>query len=370
MSLTEFTFGFKKTVIYGVLLIILYMIGKSLIVFGIGYYKMKNPVPIPPPAAKFSKLELPKISSMEISKNLNPVYVLDTKTGKFPQFPSRLMVFPFKTQKTTILSEQRSRDLAIFLGFKNQPNKISTTEFIWEQDNRKMTSNTALGLYSLSFDLGLPNDMIKKSISLDPAGAKNSVYEFLKINGIAHPDIESADVVTEPIFVGGGSVSIATGDVIANLTRVGFIRNIESNGQKYPIYTLRRKFPLISFFVGNSGGKIFFPSFTYTYWEIDRENGSEYGLNSPEAVWQNVLLGKGTITALYRKSKDEYERYRIEEVKRFVVKDIILAYIETPTFSKYLLPYYIFSGEAEYDNGDIANFDIYYTALLDSDISN
>jgi len=369
MSLTEFTFGFKRFVSYCVIATILYMVGKVSVNAGIDYYKAKHPIPPPPPEARFSKLELPNITALKLADGSSPYYILDTKTGKFPSFPERLPIFPLKTQRTTILSEKRARDVAIFIGFKMEPNKLSTTEFVWDTGQKKVSANTALGLFSLSFDLfNPPSDMtLAKALSFDEA--KRSALAFLNANGLSHPDIARADVETTPLVIKDGLFRVEHDVTKASLTRVNFTRNTAISAEKYPVVTVRRKFPLISLIVGRDPlDKTFVPALTYTYWEIDTEGGSEYALSPINSVWEKVKSGGGLLTTLYRKNSDEYEIYQKAAIKRFAVKDVSLVYLETANYSPYLLPYYIFSGEAEYDNGEIGFFDIYHTALTDSDI--
>jgi len=345
------------------------MVGKVSVNAGIDYYKAKHPIPPPPPEARFSKLELPNITALKLADGSSPYYILDTKTGKFPSFPERLPIFPLKTQRTTILSEKRARDVAIFIGFKMEPNKLSTTEFVWDTGQKKVSANTALGLFSLSFDLfNPPSDMtLAKALSFDEA--KRSALAFLNANGLSHPDIAGADVETTPLVIKDGLFRVEHDVTKASLTRVNFTRNTAISAEKYPVVTVRRKFPLISLIVGRDPlDKTFVPALTYTYWEIDTEGGSEYALSPINSVWEKVKSGGGLLTTLYRKNSDEYEIYQKAAIKRFAVKDVSLVYLETANYSPYLLPYYIFSGEAEYDNGEIGFFDIYHTALTDSDI--
>jgi len=370
MSLTEFSLGFKRFILYSVIACILYITGKATIIYAYNQYKLKNPAPIPPAEAKFGSVPLPKIPQLEIASTTKPVYVLDTKTGKLPTFPTRLPIFTILEPKPTILSEKRARDVALYFSFGFEPQKLSTTEFVWEKEGNKLFSNTALGLYSMSFDFSKGLKTLAGSKAVEEKLAKDGAVNFLSANGLLKDDLSLAQVEVSTFSLNTLGLFAEKNLDNAVISKVNFIREITEGEEKFPIYTFRRKFPLVSVTISkDSLGKIIIPAFNYTYWEVDKENSSQYSLEPLETCFENVKEGKGIITALFRKNIGDFEVYRQATVKRFLIKDIKIAYIESPNYFKYLEPFYIFFGDAEYDNGDIASFDIYYPAIEKSKIA-
>jgi len=362
MTLTEFNYTFKKFIKFSIIVLILYFVGKAGVIYTI---KKLTPVPPPPPPQiGFGKIKPIKLYSLPLSKNAAPEYLLDTKTGKLPEFNDRIELYKTKPPLATILSEKRTRDIAIKLGFTSNPVQVSTTEFVWENSNErmKMTANTVLNNYKLTFDLIRPPSSVSSRKALAEKKAQDAALKFLDFIGLSHPDLVNAKKRVSYLILENGIYRTAQENESAHFSRVDFVRSIGKK-EDIKIFNSQPNFSLISVYVTNNGKENVIPQFEYTYWDYDTEKGSTYPLLDVNSAWSNVISGNGILASLIEEGKNEYSSYTPPEISRLEIRDVELIYIEIPNYFEVLQPFYIFTGISKDIYNLQGNFIIYYPAL-------
>ena len=101
----------------------------------------------------------------------------------------------------------------------------------------------------------------------------------------------------------------------------------------------------MNFYVTNAAEPFKTPIINYTYWDIDYNTKSEYGLTPISTIWSTVSQNKAVIAYLRTEGEDYFESFKNNlKVDRIEIKDIYLAYYESVEYQKYLQPIYVFEG--------------------------
>ena len=102
----------------------------------------------------------------------------------------------------------------------------------------------------------------------------------------------------------------------------------------------------------------------FTYWPIYPDSCGTYPLITTQAALDKVMGGEGKLVYLYERDGDFVSEYMQKNVKKFTItENVRIVYYETPEEQEYLIPVYLFSGEAEFADGIMGEFDIYYPAI-------
>ncbi len=361
MTLTEFAYGFKKTLKGGILLYLLFLLTRSGVRAAIGYYREKNPPPTPGPKMALGVLEPPKLIRLSLPESASPTYRLETKTGRLPSFPDRIEVYPVVLPEATLMSEARIRDLAEMLGFRALPKNLSTTQLIWTDPTYQRVLKADSVLRTLSLETGnevLANNLTVGSVPQGEAAIK-IVRDFLAAKGLGDPFLAEADAEAVPVsFTAGGMRGVDSNEATA--TYVAFRKKIGDS----PIYSLWPDHSLVGAAV--TGSKIeawLYPRIDYTLWNVAADQSSTYPLLPIGRVWEEIQAGRGFLVELRPLWHGRFTPYSPIEVTEIQIKDIQFGYFESTALPEFLQPIYVFSGLALMPDEATASVVIYYPAV-------
>ena len=104
----------------------------------------------------FGKLPALEIPQLPLKEGSSPEYVVDTKTGRLPtDIPDRAKVYKIILPPPTHLAGERAQTLATELGFSEEPQKLSSSDYFWEkaEEGKTLKINIITGRLSLETDL-------------------------------------------------------------------------------------------------------------------------------------------------------------------------------------------------------------------------
>lgn len=374
---------------------------------------------------EFLKRAVLEIPSLEIDPASEAIFTLNTDTGKVNTLPSVINVYEYnlKKQSTSALSDAQL--IAGKLGFEKEKMVSDEKDFyIWRDpvNKRKLAINKKNMNLKLETDTQLMRSVFNsQGGSLpDDRTAKSRAQSILRMAGILDGNMNFAedDIGITYIKIGSdGKYRKSSSLSQADMIRVNFRReksmitissnligapemikemtrtvgkeptktNTTLNDKKIDIYTFDATVVLpklqdsnISVYIGPENKESKLSSnlkslyqIDFTHWPIFPDSCGTYPLITTQAALDKVMAGEGKIAYLYEKDGDFVSEYMQKNVKKFMItQNVKIVYYETPQEQDFLLPLYLFSGEAEFADGMKGDFDIYYPAIDFNNIQN
>jgi hypothetical protein len=318
------------------------IIGAVILIFLLfqgGLYIKKSLFPEAPAPAeeKFGVLPAP---SFPESTNSLPEFKLNTISGRFPSFPSTILVYKLQERSPKISDFQSARNRAASLGYTQNQQTITQSIYKWSRSN--MNNVLFYDITSLNFSvesdyLTDPN-LVPSSLS-NTEGVTETVLSFINTLGADTSDI---DMSKSPIFyynISNGQLVEAESVINATVARVFLVQN---NVNELPIYypTSNPSTLFITTISDNTSGVV---HANYNHFYPDLNDSSTYKLRSAEEAFEDLKKGKGYIVRPTTQSTID-------------ITDISLGYyLSTESSQKYLMPIIVFTGAN--------NFQAYVNAL-------
>ncbi len=335
-SLTEISIVTRKSVIFITLTLIVLVLIRLLIQLGINYWKATHPIPAPPPNVLFGKIPSPNFpQSATVSSSLK--FTLENIEGKPPETTSAGKVYAMIKKAPTILSSQRAKAFANKLGFKNEPEVLSSTyyKFINDRDELQtlevdiVTMNFKLKYdYTKNPQIFYQGNIRSKNQAINDVKAyisSKGLFDSLILNGKITADLLKFDMTTKTFSVAS---SLSNTDAV----RVNFVRN-DLDGLKVLPPKFDKSFTYV-LYTASFSDNWKYPEIIYTYWPIDYSNFATYPLRSSTTAWQNLVDGQATIIEMGGNNSNN-----------IIIRNIYLAYYDSEEFQPYLQPIFVFEGD-------------------------
>ncbi|HHX99342.1 TPA: hypothetical protein GX533_01495 [Candidatus Dojkabacteria bacterium] len=430
MTLTEASFWTRRLGVIAIIAILIVGITLSIIFWP---KKIKPPEEylIPNYACTDTKEEflekaLLDIPSLEIDPASEALFSVNTDTGKVNTLPSIINVYKYdlKTQSSQALFE--AENIAARLGFdKEKMTGDDQDVYVW----RDPVNKRRLTVYKRNMNFRLETDVQQMRMVSDHYGgtlpdeataktrARSILSSLGKLDDTMQNTSEDSIGITYIRINSDGTYRKAASLSQADLIRVNFRREksmitISSNlvgaeemvkemikavgkeptkvattinDKKVDIYTFDALVTLpriqdtnISVYIGPENKESKLQSnlrslyqIDFTYWPVFPDSCGTYPLITTQAALDKVMAGEGKIVYLYEKDGDFVSEYMQKNVKRFTItENVRIVYYETPEEQEFLVPVYLFSGEAEFADGMKGDFDIYYPAIDYDNIQN
>ncbi len=326
LTLTQTAKLTKKAFLFGLILFFLALI--SFISFQIYYYQYylpHKPAPVVKPQIGFGVLpKLQFISSSTTSSNFS--YSLATSTGGLPNnFPKVVKVYFIPQLGTTLLAPDKSKSLAQSLSFSEGPEILNQTQYRFSDANAgAMTINLDSGNFTFFRD----SDFIA---SASAKFANSTLPDEKKIIDDFRSFLSSKKLLTDDLRVGRAKViydSSSPGESQTALVTI-WPDNFDNLEIATPNYTLG----LIKATVTKSGDELTkYKNLDFTYWNPDQNNASTYPVKTPTEAFNDLQTGLGAVII-----EPSSPQVSITSVK--------MAYYESNSYLKYLIPIYIFEGQ-------------------------
>lgn len=335
-TLTETARYTRKTIKYGAIGLIVFILLKSIFSAGLAYWRKLHPPPPPPPTVAFGKL--PKIEFPESRfKEEKLVYRLETVTGGTPNLGDRGKVYFMPTTRPSLLALDRAKTQVRKMGFSGQPKKISETTYQWQKKEPLLTT--------LEMDIVNNNFTIKKNWQEDQALLEEKrlpikeqaiieAKSFLRSNGLLSKDLELGEARVSFLRFIPPNLAPAISLSEADFVRVDIFRSGLDN---LPLLSPNPKEALVSaLFSGSREREKRILEVNYTHFPIIKETFATYPLKTSAQAWEELKAGEGFIVNL---GKTE---------KQVVIRKIYLAYFENSSPQNYLQPIYVFEGANDF----------------------
>lgn len=359
MSLTEMSHFVRRAIVLTIIFFILLIVGNISIKIGRAVYLARYPKK-DLPTATFGKLPKLNIPSLALEEQSTPEYFLETVTGGLPNLGELAYVYKLKEKKYSLLSEDKTRELAKSLGFKSEPKSLSSTEFFWSnaKEGRTLNANVITGNFRLETDLNILSDSLI-------GGAAPSHDEAVRLSGSIlknlTPDYSEGEKETTLVKIKNGTLSQALSLAEAVAGKVDYFRAIEN----IPILGPNPKAGLIQVYVTKSAESQIqrFPIIYFTNWEIEKSKNATYPLITVSAAYNAVVNGRANIVHLKKDTDDPFTSYSPFSLRNITINNIFLGYFDSLNFQKFLQPIYVFQGRFVASDGNGGEYIAYYPAI-------
>lgn len=329
-GLTQVAITARKTIRYGVYLIIFLMVGKVLLDLSVGIYKKLFPAPPPAPTVKYGKL--PKIIFPEGPK-LNISYSLETPEGGLPTLTDQSKVFFMPKINPNLLSLDVARAKAKDLGFPGEPEVVSDTVYRFRNPNYPSTFeiNIVTGVFSISYDLNADRTPLDKKPPVAEVAA-SLVRSYL-----SNADIFPADLtgptshnflkLSDGKFI--NALSLSEGDVIkVNFTRKDY--------DSLPSLTGSSEESNVWFIVtGAQDRNQQIIAGEFHYYPVDESQFSTYPIKNPTEAFEELKSGGAYIA----------NQGLVKDGESLKIRRVYLAYFDSEEPSEFYQPVYVFEGD-------------------------
>jgi len=341
-TLTETAYFSRKTINYGIIGIIIFIILRIIWSLFINYWTIAHPPPPPPPNVLYGNIPPPVFPKEGFINNLT--FKLETATGSLPESSPSAKVYFMPAASANLLSLDRASEKAIRMGFNGNPISLNSEEYLWTDPQiplRTLKVNIVTGNISLRYDYREDQTILQDKNLPSEAQAIEEAKNILKNYDLSRDDLENGDIKVQKLLLQGGMLvdvgSISESDFI----RVQFQRNISPDIQIVtPGINLA---PAVVTISGSQDAVKRVIEIDFNYQLIDKENSATYPIKDPSSAWEELKGGKG-----YVANRGDMENNK-------VIRNIYIAYYDSLKPQTYLEPVYVFEG----DN----NFKAYVTAI-------
>lgn len=317
MTLTQTAILVKRLITISIIVLVVGIVSFTSYRIWYAYYLANLPPVEEKPDTKFGLLPPPNFPSSTVSTS-NFSYSLDTITGGLPKvgqdpgFEKMIKVY-FVTQTfATLLSPDRSEDLAEKFGISLPPNILSETKYQFKNQNKTLTVNLDNGNFSYINDSS-------PSAAISPDDDKKIVSDFQQV-------LSSLGVLKEDLRIGRSKV------ILLKEAQTVQVSLWPAPVDKRLIFTADFNQSLVNATIsGNANSLDNYLNLYFTYYPIDTSTFATYPLKTAEAAFDDLKNGKGAVV--------------IEPDKPQVsITSVSLGYFLSENYSPYLQPIYVFEG--------------------------
>lgn len=280
------------------------------------YYLASLPPVEEKPDPKFGILPSPEFSKTGVSSS-NFSYAIDTVTGGLPKvgidsgFEKFVKVYFVTKTVASLLSPERSQNLAERFGFKSPPQILSQTKHQFTLEDK-----------ILNVDLDTGNFIYQKNSTPSATGSlddetklASDFHQVLSFLGVLKPDLTPGRSKSIPIGGGIGQISLWPNPLYDK-----------------PIVTAEYNTSLINGQVNHSADNIEnYLKLNFTYYPVDISTFATYPIKTTDQALEDLKFGKGSVV--------------IEpSAPQVSITSMHLAYFLGEHYSPYLLPVFVFEG--------------------------
>lgn len=332
-TLTNVTAAGRQVVKFGLIGLVALMVGRMSVNAFIAYWKATHPPPPPPPTVGFGILPPPRFE-MQDEEEKPTSYVLETPTGRTPDFGDRARVYFMPKAPANLLADQQAKEIAAKYGFVFAPQVVNDRTYRWTK-NTPLNSTFEMDIFSHTFTLttdyqSRPELLINNNL---PTGfdAVNTVKNFLKNSNLLPDDVATASGEILPLKTLGGTnepaVSLSDADYLQiDLNRTPIdnqVRMFTPEGYKGAISAI---------VTGALKGSESIVQIESRYYPVDYTQVHTYPIRTAESAWQLLQAGEGFIV----------DKGRGDQA---VIRSIKIGYYDDFEPQEYLQPVYVFEGD-------------------------
>lgn len=329
-TLTNVTLMGRQTIKFGLIFLVVLMVGRITINGFVAYWKATHPEPPPPPTVGFGKL--PGIEFPTQTDSEKPTsYKLETATGTLPDFGDRSKVYFMPKATSSLLADQSGKATAGKLGFVFEPEVITTELYRWNK-SQPLLSTLEMNIRTNNFKLttnylSLPELLVNQEA---PSGfdAITKVKNLLKKADLLADDVATASGEIVYLKSLGGELAPAVSQSDADFIQVDINRNPIDG--VFRMYTPEGYVGVISAILSNAfDGANSIVELNYNYHELNYQQVHTYPLRTSQSAWQLLQAGEGYIAE--KGSEDNA-----------IIRTVTLGFYDSFEEQDYLQPVYVF----------------------------
>lgn len=331
-SLTDMTFIGRQFVKYGLISIVVLMVGRMVLSAAITFYKAANPPPPPPPTVGFGLL--PRIEFPTPPANEVTTYRLETANGRLPTFGDRAKVFFMPKATLGLLSDEKVKQIASEYDFVFAPEILDTRTYRWK---RSQPLETTFQIDAVNLNFTFQTDFLSRSDLLASNKVPQNIEAVTRVKAmLAAGDLLPDDMSTaagEAVYLKalGGELQPAAAFSDADFVQIdlnrtpidGTYRMFSPEGYKGSVQAI------VS---GLFGGNNSIVKLDYNYHPVDSSVFHTYPLRTVDSAWKLLQAGEGYIAAP-------------GNAATAVIREVQLGYFDSFEEQAYLQPIYVFVGD-------------------------
>lgn len=346
-QLTDISVQFRKIAMYagiGLVVIFVLQLIVRLIISSLSSppgLVVEPVVPSPTPDMRFGKLPYPKFSVVQqTSAGLN--LELINIEGKPPEVSGTATVFSMPKKLPSLLTNDRAAKFAGKLGYIGTPQVLDSRRFFYIHPTDPLLSLTldrVMFNFLLKFDWQKDPQRVFGPLGIDQNTATRNLMGFIQEYGLFDDSILRGKATHQPLVYNGSTNTLAPVQKTtqANAFRMDFFRtNIGDLTVLPPGFDTS---PVYAIYTPSTSLRKGVLEIGYTFWPIAPDDGATYPLRTSDAAWKDLQDGFGTVVRLGQNNPE-----------KVIVRQIYLAYLDTPDPQPYLQPIFVFTG----DNGFVA----------------
>jgi hypothetical protein len=330
-SLTSAAIVSRKIIRYSIYAIILIVILRILINFGVGVYRRLFPEPPPKPTVKFGVL--PSLPFPDKVDRQGIQYVLETPDGNLPTFTDQLPIYFMPAATTNIGVLEEAKDKAKKLGFDPEGRELVETVYVFDKVNipSKLTLNIVTDIFSISYDISA-NPGIISGIPQGPEQSATVIKNFLNRGGFPNADL-TGDVKHEYLDLVNGQFVKVSSPSEARLARTSLFRKKLGTNNDIPSVTPDFTQSNVWFLRSGTGDVL---AGEYYYYPIDYQQNGTYPIKTADIAWEDLKAG-GAFVANYG-----------DNTNTITIRRVYLAYYDAGQYTEYYQPVVVFEGDNDF----------------------
>jgi len=292
------------------------------------YLTLLPPAP-PPPTVSYGKLPL---LNFELGQTAHkPQLRLETIEGTLPTLTNTARVYFVETSKSRILSLDKVKLKARYLGFDRDPEQLDerTYKFTHPKDPSTLTVDIISDKLQFRYDWVTNQELYSKTLSLSREQVVSESKNFLQSLNLLPADIADAQIKVTYLTVTPPTLIPAISASEANFARADFYRS-DRDGLKFVSPGIDSA-PM-SIVIGSSIDRrstIILADYNYSK-TVDGDYAT-YPLKGTQTAWDELVGGGGFIVK--------------PAGNNVTVRKASLAYFESSLPQRFLQPVYVFEGD-------------------------
>lgn len=349
-SLTQVSVNTRNLLVFGVILIVVYLILNAVVGAIIRSFRKPPPPFRLLPNNEYGQLPSPKFIAVQNSAGLN--LILENVEGHPPESTTAAKVYKLPEKLYTNLSLDRARAFARNLGFKTEPVAQSNTIYLFtdpENPLRTLQMDIVNSNFQIKYDYTQQLEIFKSLYNTDKTKLTGSARNYI------NPLFDSSllgNIKTDYVKVDSTNTQLipATNrfDPIQGVKMNFFRPNLDGLKLVTPKFFTS---PVNLTYIPSPDIKSQFLNISYTFWPISTDTYSLYGIRTSDQAWQDLKDGYGAVISMGDNTP-----------QKIVIRDIYMAYYDSEERQSYLQPVYVFEG----DNNFVAYVPAVSSELLQS----
>lgn len=333
-TLTDVTYIGRQGVKFGLIALVVLIVGRTLLTAFIAYWKATHPPPPPPPTVGFGLL--PAIKFPVSDQGSPQSYRLETATGTLPNFGDRAKVFFMPQSTLGLLSDEKAKEVAAAYDFVFSPEVLDTRRYRWSK-SQPLQTTFELDIQALTFKL--TTDYLSRPELISTKKLPTDSEALSRVKGM----LGQTDLLGEDMATASGEVVYlkALGGELQEAVSFSDADYLQVDLNRTPIDDMWRMFTPKGYqgiahaiVAGNFSGDQSIVHLEYNYHPVDYSQVHTYPLRTTDSAWRLLQSGEGYIVD---KGLDETA----------TVRQVYLGYFDSFEEQPYLQPIYVFEG----DNG-------------------